>query len=160
MYRTGFTLIELMIIVAIIGILAAILIPFWQGKEARAEVSEGMMFAAQIKALTSEHYINQNVWPANLEALGIVDSPTGEYVSNITMNNGTITLTFGMKAHTSISGNKLSLKPLVNDTSGEVVWVCGRASNPDGAGEAFTGPSGENSTSASFFEGNLPKNCY
>ncbi|MCZ6536355.1 MAG: prepilin-type N-terminal cleavage/methylation domain-containing protein, partial [Gammaproteobacteria bacterium] len=69
--QQGFTLIELMIVVAIIGILAAIAIPAYQDYTIRAQVTEGLNLSAALKASVSEEFADSGLWPANLAALGI-----------------------------------------------------------------------------------------
>ena len=84
--QKGFTLIELMIVVAIIGILAAIAIPAYQDYTIRAQVSEGMVLASAAKAAVAETYLNTGVAPANREEAGMSGDATdtfGKYVSSI-----------------------------------------------------------------------------
>ena len=82
--QKGFTLIELMIVVAIIGILAAIAIPAYQDYTIRAQVSEGMNLAAAAKAAVAESFLNRGTAPLNREVAGIRPTATdtrGKYVS-------------------------------------------------------------------------------
>jgi type IV pilus assembly protein PilA len=130
--QKGFTLIELMIVVAIIGILAAIAIPAYQDYTIRAQVSEGMNMAAAAKAAVAETYLNRGQAPVNREAAGMTDTATdtqGKYVSEVEVATGVITITYGNEANTNIAGNTLSLTPYIsNDRS--VSWLCGNANAP------------------------------
>ena len=81
--QQGFTLIELMIVVAIIGILAAIAIPAYQDYTIRAKVSEGLNAVSANKQSVSEYYITRGIMPADDDAAGIVTGAAGEYVTSM-----------------------------------------------------------------------------
>ena len=128
--QKGFTLIELMIVVAIIGILAAIAIPAYQDYTIRSQVTEGLNLAGAVKAAVAETYADRGAWPAgNLEA-GIVDdtgaavAPSGKYVTDIQISNGTINITYGGQANQNINAGILSLVPKVS-ANDDVIWLCG-----------------------------------
>ena len=129
--QQGFTLIELMIVVAIIGILAAIAIPAYQDYTIRAQVSEGMNLAAAAKAAVAETYLNRGTAPATRTAAGMsandVDT-NGKYVTAVNVALGTIVITYGNEANTTIAGSTLGLQPYVT-VDQSVTWVCGEA-NP------------------------------
>jgi type IV pilus assembly protein PilA len=145
--QKGFTLIELMIVVAIIGILAAIAIPAYQDYTIRAQVTEGLSLASAAKASVSETFADRGTWPADLDAAGmdLANPPSGKYVSAVQIEDGTITIEYGNQANGAIAGTFLSLKPLVS-ANNDVVWVCADAAVPAGAVEAGTGASGGDNT--------------
>ena len=82
----GFTLIELMIVVAIIGILAAVAIPAYQDYIARAQVSEAISLSSSGKTPLAEFYADKGVWPS--EASEVMGSTSGQYVSAVTITTG------------------------------------------------------------------------
>ena len=140
--QQGFTLIELMIVVAIIGILAAIAIPAYQDYTIRAQVSEGMNLAAAAKAAISESFINRGQAPLDRTTAGMSATPTdtsGKYVTQVLVTNGTIQITYGNEASKQITGKTLGLTPYETpDLS--VAWRCGGAPQP--AGTQLMGTSG------------------
>jgi type IV pilus assembly protein PilA len=158
--QQGFTLIELMIVVAIIGILAAIAIPAYQDYTVRAQVTEGLNLAGDLKAAVAEQFANTGVWPLTEVALGVVeDSKTGKYVADIDITNGTITIAYGLQANASAlpgTANQLSLRPMVSANS-DVIWICGYAAIPAGAVDPVSGASGPliNTVAQKY----LPSNC-
>jgi type IV pilus assembly protein PilA len=130
--QKGFTLIELMIVVAIIGILAAIAIPAYQDYTIRSQVSEGLTLSADIKAGIAEYLAQTGSWPLNLVEVGLGSNPAAKdarYVSQIDVNTGTIQITYGRDANSRIDTLRLDLQPRVNQ-NGDVVWVCGNANDP------------------------------
>ena len=132
--QNGFTLIELMIVVAIIGILAAIAIPAYQDYTIRAQVAEGINMAALAKTPITDAFLNDGEAPANRAAAGLTPNPTdtvGKYVASVAINNGVLIIAFGNEANAQISGLTLTLTPYETGNLG-VVWRCGSAPAPVG----------------------------
>jgi type IV pilus assembly protein PilA len=159
--QKGFTLIELMIVVAIIGILAAIAIPAYQDYTIRAQVTEGLNLAAAAKAAVSESFVNRGVAPADRTAAGMSPNDTdtqGKYVTGVQVTSGTIIITYGNEANAQINAQTLGLTPFESmDLS--VIWHCG-ASMPDppAGSTGLMGASG--GTPAVQFDGSLAGAAY
>jgi type IV pilus assembly protein PilA len=130
--QKGFTLIELMIVVAIIGILAAIAIPAYQDYTIRAQVTEGLNLASAVKASVAEYFANNGTWPVGLvgaaPALGYTNLPAGKYVASVNVATGTINITYGNQANANLIATPiLSVRPRLS-ANGDVIWICGRHS--------------------------------
>lgn len=124
-YQQGFTLIELMIVVAIIGILAAIAIPAFQDYTIRAQASEGLSLMGGAKSAVAEIWAQRGTFPSSNASAGITASGsiTGNYVTSVAISgSGVITATFGNQANTKIAGDTLVLTP--TDADGSVTWAC------------------------------------
>ncbi|MCV6781282.1 pilin [Neisseria meningitidis] len=125
--QKGFTLIELMIVIAIVGILAAVALPAYQDYTARAQVSEAILLAEGQKSAVTEYYLNHGIWPKNNTSAGVASSATdikGKYVQSVTVANGVVTAQMASSGvNNEIKGKKLSLWAKRQD--GSVKWFCG-----------------------------------
>lgn len=120
MKQKGFTLIELMIVVAIVGILAAIAIPAYQDYTIRARVTEGLSLASSAKLAVSETAINNNALPATQAATGYTSPAATPNVSSIVIGaNGIITITYTATA----GGGTIIMTPILT-ANGDVTWTC------------------------------------
>jgi len=138
--NSGFTLIELMIVVAIIGILVAVGIPQYQNYVARAQVAEGLSLASNIKTAMSEYFSINGKFPSGNPAaigtaLGIDTDPAafaGSYVSRITVKKtGKFEILFKdvPDAHSAIKEKSFYMIP--TDEGGSISWQCHCRSDPD-----------------------------
>nr|WP_101129457.1 pilin [Neisseria meningitidis] len=125
--QKGFTLIELMIVIAIVGILAAVALPAYQDYTARAQVSEAILLAEGQKSAVTEYYLNHGIWPSNNSSAGVASASDikGKYVEKVEVANGVITAEMKSSGvNNEIQGKKLSLWAKRQD--GSVKWFCGQ----------------------------------
>jgi len=147
MFKTvqkGFTLIELMIVIAIIGILAAIAIPAYQNYTIRSQVTEGLSLADGWKTGVSEFYAQNGAFPTGCSANGnaagglmvCAGVTSGKYVAGVIVGPtaGQIVITYGLEANAKITvagSNTLDLSPGLSPNN-DIVWVCGKQAVPAG----------------------------
>ena len=126
--QQGFTLIELMIVVAIIGILAAIAIPAYQDYTIRAQVSEGLNLSGGAKAAVTEYFQDRGSLPDTNDTAGLAGATEiqGKYVEQVNVADGIITVTYGNSAHNIIRTKTIQLSP-VTVNEGAVGWSCSSA---------------------------------
>ncbi|WP_127401408.1 pilin [Neisseria meningitidis] len=125
--QKGFTLIELMIVIAIVGILAAVALPAYQDYTARAQVSEAILLAEGQKSAVTEYYLNHGIWPGDNSSAGVASASDikGKYVQSVTVANGVVTATMASSnVNNEIKGKKLSL--WAKRQAGSVKWFCGQ----------------------------------
>ena len=123
--QSGFTLIELMIVVAIIGVLSAVAIPQYQNYVARAQVSEGFSLLGSGKMAVAEYYNENGSFPANnaTARLGAANTIIGKYVGSVTVDAGKLTVAFNTTtAHSKLQGKNFALTP--KDNGGSISWTC------------------------------------
>ncbi|HFB9304443.1 TPA: pilin [Neisseria gonorrhoeae] len=126
--QKGFTLIELMIVIAIVGILAAVALPAYQDYTARAQVSEAILLAEGQKSAVTEYYLNNGEWPKDNTSAGVANPASnikGKYVQKVEVNNGVVTATMASSnVNKEIKDKRLSLWAKRQD--GSVKWFCGQ----------------------------------
>jgi len=131
----GFTLIELMIVVAIIGVLASISLPAYQSYVVRAQVSESIVIVDELKASVADYYKFKGIFPTNNKIAGVPKPEflQGNYVSQIEVENGAFHITLGNKVNKAVQGKILSIRPIVvkQSPASPFSWVCGGGSVPE-----------------------------
>jgi type IV pilus assembly protein PilA len=119
--QKGFTLIELMIVVAIIGILAAVAVPQYQDYTVRAKITEGLNLASSAKSAVGEFYNTRSAWPTTNASAGLSDTISSQYVTSVAVGaSGIITVTYN--AASGASGQTIIFTPSTG--SGTINWTC------------------------------------
>ena len=123
--QRGFTLIELMIVVTIIGILAAVAIPMFLDYTVRSQVAEGINLSSGTKAAVTEYFQDRGAFPANNAQAGVAVANTirGKFVSSVSVADEVITVQYGNEVNAKISGETITLTADTT-TPGSVEWVC------------------------------------
>jgi type IV pilus assembly protein PilA len=133
--RRGFTLIEMLVVIAIIAILAMIALPSGQDKLIRTQIAEALPLADIAKTPIATAWAStHNFLPDNASAgLPVSDKVVNNFVRAVSVKNGVIDITFGNRAHPLIKDKTLSLRPAVIDDAPVVpiTWVCGYANPPE-----------------------------
>lgn len=139
--QNGFTLIELMIVVAIIGILSSLAVSAYQTYTVRAQIAEAINMGAGAKTPVVDAFNMNGSHPVDRQAAGMSVAPTdtkGTYVSQVDIFEGRVDVTMGNRAHADVFGLTISFTPY-RTPSGGVVWRCGAASAPGGGAVLLTG---------------------
>ncbi|ENV9479161.1 pilin, partial [Neisseria gonorrhoeae] len=135
--QKGFTLIELMIVIAIVGILAAVALPAYQDYTARAQVSEAILLAEGQKSAVTEYYPNHGKWPEDNDKAGVASASDikGKYVKEVEVENGVVTATMKSDGvNKEIKDKRLSLWG--KREAGSVKWFCGQPVKRNDADDA------------------------
>ncbi len=154
--NSGFTLIELMVVVSIIGILASVAMPQYQRYIYRSEVVEALSMAAHVREDVTAYYIETLMFPKDNKQAGVpeADKLIGNRITGVEVENGAIHVTLGNKIAKPLQGKILTFRPAIVDGSPKspIAWLCGYDVSVDG----MTGV-GLNRTSLS--EDYLPAAC-
>ncbi len=160
--ENGFTLIELMIVVAIIGILASLGISAYQTYSIRAQVAEAVSMAAAAKTPIIDAFNNTGEPPAGRVEAGMSAAATdtsGSYVASVDVVDGRVDIVFGNRAHAEISGETLSITPYSSASNLTIIWRCGQAPAPTGATELSGGGTTASHLTTAIPARYLPKVC-
>jgi type IV pilus assembly protein PilA len=123
-HAKGFTLVELMIVVSIIGTLAAVAMPAYQDYTIRAQISEGLNLASASQAAVEEYYAEHGDWPKKNGDAGLPDKKEikGKYTKELAVKNDGIEIKYGNDAHQAIQKRKVVLT--ATDNNGSISWTC------------------------------------
>jgi len=136
MKQKGFTLIELMIVVAIIGILASIAIPAYQDYTIRAQVVESFSITGELKLSIKEFYKDRGRFPATNKEAGVPEAQflIGNFITNVEVVDGAMHVEFGNYVNRNLLEQVITIRPIVvsGSPTSPISWTCGYRTPPDG----------------------------
>jgi len=136
MKSAGFTLMELMVAIAIISILATMAMPSYQTYIARSQVAESLGLVGELKATVAGYYKHSGQFPVDNAAAGIPGPQylIGNYVTGIELSGGAFNIHMGNKANGLLTGKILTVRPIVvtGSPASPLSWICGNSSIPQG----------------------------
>lgn len=142
----GFTLIEMLVVILLIGLLAAMAIPYLMGGVSRQQIEESMALVEPYKPLIVSYYKFYELFPKDeveVDGMPVAHKIIGNYITRVDVEDGAMHLRFGNKAHTQLQGKTLTLQPVFvpDSPKSPVSWICGNDRPPQGMEAA-----GENRT--------------
>lgn len=122
--QKGFTLIELMIVVAIIGIMAVVAVPVYANYMVRGQISEGLNLSSVAQVAVSEYYLEYGEWPQDNTTAGLANEQdfSGLYTEGVSVSNNIIEITYSIRANAAIASEKVML--IGQDFDGNIKWAC------------------------------------
>jgi type IV pilus assembly protein PilA len=133
--QAAFTLMEMMVVIAIIAILATLTLPYYQGRIIRQQIEDALPLADIAKAPIALSWALTQTFPADNSAAGLPsgDKIVNNYVKAVAVQDGVINITFGNRAHPSLTDKVLTIRPAVVTDAPivPVTWVCAKAQAPD-----------------------------
>lgn len=131
----GFTLIELMVVVAIMGVLATLAVPSFQDRVIRTQVGEGIGLVEFAKQAVASYYTKTHRMPTDNAAAGLppAQNIVGNYVSSVAVRNGAIHITYAQQSNRNLLNKVVTLRPAVVEGYPQVpiAWVCGTSTVPE-----------------------------
>ena len=123
--QQGFTLIELMIVMSIVGILTSTALPAYQDYVIRAQVAEGLTLSAPAKLAVTEYYQLTGTWPENNDEAGLADKHDiiGQYTEHMSVKDNVIEIKYAYAANQAIHNERIELTGTANG-SGRITWTC------------------------------------